>query len=215
MDNKHIIFNINLLPKKATLQCHDSWVSSTLRVAITQDNRHGLLTFSFISFSLKDELTMWPEDGLELTILPHLLSAGITGKQEHTKLLEACKFRSVGIAVFSHQGKDEAGQHHLWRPPISSLVPILPWFWNLKCIFNFPQMKSTQRIPSPFLGPRDHIHENKNHLVTENCTGSISKCLELSLSLSTGYFNPAALSVQSQNCLGSGSWSYCFALEGD
>lgn len=85
------------------------------------------------------------EDGLELTILPHLLSAGIIGMQEHTKLLKACKFRSVGIAVFSHQDKDETGQHHLWGPPVSSLVLILPWFWNLKCIFNFPQMKSQQR----------------------------------------------------------------------
>lgn len=41
------------------------------------------------------------EDGLELTILYHLLSAGITGMQEHTKLHEACKFRSVGMAAFS------------------------------------------------------------------------------------------------------------------
>lgn len=94
------------------------------------------------------------EDGLELTILPHLLSAGITDLQEHTKLLEACKFRSVGIAVFSHQGKDETGQHDLWGPPVSSLVPILLWFWNLKCIFNFPQMKSQQReSQAPFLAP--------------------------------------------------------------
>lgn len=41
------------------------------------------------------------KDGLELTILHHLLSAGITGMQEHTKLLEACKFRSVGMVAFS------------------------------------------------------------------------------------------------------------------